>query len=75
MAYLEINGILCDSQCGFRKKHPTEHALIDILNRVQSHFDKGMLSCGVFIDLKKLLIRLTIASYLDSRSYEVPEQT
>ena len=53
MAYLEINGILCDSQYGFREKHSTEHALIDIVNQVQSHFDKGMLSCGVFIDLKK----------------------
>ena len=54
MAYLEINGILCDSQYhGFREKHSTEHALIDIVNQVQSHFDKGMLSCGVFIDFKK----------------------
>ena len=50
MAYLEINGILCDSQYGFRKKHSTEHALIDIVNQVQSHFDEGMLSCGVFIN-------------------------
>ena len=38
---------------GFRKKHSTEHALTDIVNQVQSHFDEGMLSCGVFIDLKK----------------------
>ena len=53
MAYLEINGILCDSQYGFREKHSTQHALIDRVNQVQSHFDKGMLSCGVFIDLKK----------------------
>ena len=29
MDYLEINGILCDSQYGFREKHSTEHALID----------------------------------------------
>ena len=53
MAYLEINDILCDSQYGFREKHSTEHALIDILNQIQSHFEKGMLSRGVFIDLKK----------------------
>ena len=52
MAYLEINGILCDSQYGFKEKHSTEHALIDIVNQIQSHFDKGMLSC-VFTDLKK----------------------
>ena len=43
MGCLEING----------EKHSTEHALTDIVNQVQSHFDEGMLSCGVFIDLKK----------------------
>ena len=53
MAYLEINGIFCSSQYGFRKKRSTEHALIDIVNQIQSHFDKGMLFCAVFIDLKK----------------------
>ena len=64
MAYLEKNGILCDSQYGLREKHSTEHTLIDIVNQIQSLFDKGMLSCGVFIDLKKnLLIRLTIVFY------------
>ena len=35
------------------KKHSTEHALIDIVNQIQPLFDKGMLSCGVFIDFKK----------------------
>ena len=53
MAYLEVNGILCDSQYGFREKHSTEYALIDIVNQIQSHFHEGMLSCGVCIDLKK----------------------
>ena len=53
MAFLEINGILCHSQYDFREKHSTKHALIDIVNQVQSDFDKGMLSCGVFIDFKK----------------------
>ena len=55
MAFLEINGVLYHSQYGFRGKRSTEHALIiiDILNRIQSNFDEGMLSCGVFINLKK----------------------
>ena len=51
MAFLGTNSVLCDSQYDhdFREKHSTEHALIDIVNQVQSHFDQGMLSCGVFI--------------------------
>ena len=58
MAYLEINGILYDSQYGFREKHSTENILINIVNQIQPHFDKGMLSCGVFIDLKKAFDRI-----------------
>ena len=53
MAYLQINGMFCSSQYGFREKHSTEHTLIDIVNQIQCHFDKGMPSCAVFIDLKK----------------------
>ena len=51
MAFMETNSVLCDSQYDHdsREKHSTEHALIDIVNQVQSHFDQGILSCGVFI--------------------------
>ena len=49
MAFFGDKWILCDSQYGCREKHSTKHALIDI----ESQFDKGMLSCGVFNDLKK----------------------
>ena len=51
--FLETNGLLYDSQYGFREKRSNEHALIVIVYQIQSNFDKGMLSCGVFIDLKK----------------------
>ena len=49
--FMETNSVLCDSQYDhdFREKHSTEHALIDIVNQVHSHFDQGILSCGVFI--------------------------
>ena len=42
-----------DYQYGFRERCSTEHAILDIVNRIQRHMDKGMLSCGVFIDLQK----------------------
>ena len=41
------------SQYGFRHGHSTEHAILDIVNTIQSNMDKGSFSCGVFIDLKK----------------------
>ena len=47
MAFLETISLLCDSQYDFRENHSPEHALIDIVNQVQSHFDLGIFSCGV----------------------------
>ena len=36
----------------------TQHAILDIVNDIQDNMDKKMFSCGIFIDLKKLLILL-----------------
>ena len=33
--------------------HSTEHAILDIVNTIQSNMAKKLFSCGVFIDLKK----------------------
>ena len=52
-SFFEINGLFYESQYGFREKHSTQHALIDIVNTIQNNMDKGMFSTGVFIDLKK----------------------
>ena len=52
-SFFEINGLFYESKYGFREKHSTQHALIDIVNRIQNNMDKGMFSTGVFIDLKK----------------------
>ena len=51
--FIEKNQILSQSQFGFRKNHSTQHAILDIVNTIQSNMDAGSFSCGVFIDLKK----------------------
>ena len=43
---------LYDKQYGFRAKHST-HDIIDIINNIHNNMDKGLFSCGIFIDLKK----------------------
>ena len=48
---------------GFRKAHPTQHAILDIVNAMQTNMDKRLFSCGVFIVLKKVLILLIIVPY------------
>ena len=52
-SFLEDCNIFYNSQYGFRERRSTEHALIDIVNQIQSNFDKGIYTCGIFIDLKK----------------------
>ena len=37
----------------FRKKHSTNHALTDITEKIRSALDQNIISCGVFIYLKK----------------------
>ena len=48
-----MHDILCPSQYGFRENYSTEHALLDIVNKIQTNMDKKRFSCGIFIDLKK----------------------
>ena len=52
-SFLDKHDIFHNSQYGFRERRSTEHALIDIVNHIQSNFDDGLFSCGIFIDLKK----------------------
>ena len=51
--FIDKTNILYPSQYGFRPGYSTEHAILDIVNAIQSNMDKGSFSCGVFIDLKK----------------------
>ena len=47
------NDIFFTSQYGFRENCSTQHAILDILNKIQNNIDKRLFSCGIFIDLKK----------------------
>ena len=52
-AFIDKKEILYRSQYGFRDKHSTQHAILDIINTLQRNMDKKLFSCGIFIDLKK----------------------
>ena len=52
-SFIEKCNILHDSQYGFREKRSTEHAILDIINEIETNMDKKLYSCGVFIDLQK----------------------
>ena len=65
--FIDKNDLLYSSQYGFRKEQSTQHALLDIVNTIQTNMNQGrsipredegfilscLYLCGIFIDLKK----------------------
>ena len=52
-SFLEKNYLLFKQQYGFRNKLSTNHALIDITNRIQKACDNGQYACGIYVDFEK----------------------
>ena len=52
-SFLNKYQMFYESQYGFRERRSTDHAILDIVNKIQSYMDRSMLSCRVFIDLQK----------------------
>jgi hypothetical protein len=52
-SFLKKNNTLFSTQYGFREKHTTQHALLDIVSKIQNNMDNKLFSCGIFIDLQK----------------------
>ena len=52
-SFIEQKNLLTPSQYGFRKANSTQHAILDIVNAIQTNMDNRLFSCGIFIDLKK----------------------
>ena len=53
--FIEKHSLLYSSQYGFRQAHSTQHAILDMAETIQTNMNKRLFSCGVFIDLKKIL--------------------
>ena len=51
--FLEDNKRLFTKQFGFRNKHSTNHALIDLTEIIRKALDDNEFACGVFLDFKK----------------------
>ena len=55
-SYLEKLKLLYPLQFGFREKFWTTHGLISITESIWQSIDNNVFGCGIFIDLKKVLI-------------------
>ncbi len=51
--FLETFNCLYNLQFGFRSKHSTTHALINITENIRSALDSKKIVCGIFVDLQK----------------------
>ena len=52
-SHIKKHELLYSSQYGFRKEHSTQYAILDIVNDIQGNMNQRLLSCGIYIDLKK----------------------
>ena len=53
-SFLEKENLIYNKQFGFRRKHSTNHALINITEQIRESLDNGQYSCGVFVDFQKV---------------------
>ena len=52
-AYLSQLKYICQTQYGFRESHSTEHAVLELTNRILNDLDIGHCPMAIFIDLSK----------------------
>ena len=47
------HGLLYNGKYGFRENMSTQHAILDIVNSIQSNMDNKLFTCAIFLDFKK----------------------
>ena len=51
--FFQLNNVFFQQQFGFRKKHSTSHAILNMIQKIMDTLDKGQFACAVFVDLQK----------------------
>ena len=65
LMYISKHSILFDKQFGFRFSHSTDHAILCIIDKIQSAVESGLFSCGIFLDLSKAFVTVNDSILLD----------
>ena len=53
MTFLQKHNIISDSQFGFREKHNTTHAILNLINKVSLSIEESCHTIGLFLDFFK----------------------
>ena len=69
MDYPTKHIILNDHQYGFRKKHCTFMAILELTNKIFDSFEKNEFTIGIFIDLKKAFDTVNHSILLDKLNF------
>ena len=52
-AYFDDHNLFFENQYGFRKKHSTELAVLEVIDRITNQLDKGLTPMNIYLDLSK----------------------
>ena len=53
ISFIEKMDVIYAKQFGFCSHHSTEHAILSIVDKIHEGIEKGMFSCGIFLDFSK----------------------
>ena len=59
MTFLQKHNIISDSQFGFREKHNTTHAILNLINNVSLSIEESCHTIGLFLDFSKAFDTIT----------------
>jgi hypothetical protein len=68
LEYFNKYNILSDKQYGFRKKHSTSLALVDLYDKISTAIDQKEIAVGIFLDLSKAFDTVNHSILFDKRS-------
>ena len=67
--YFEENTLFAPNQYGFRMGHSTEHAALDLVDRIVTQMDTNETPINIFVDLSKAFVTIDHNILIDKLNY------